>query len=599
MQNNSQHGMIKASILSVVRTETGRASTTGRLIGPSLCCMQPFRMTQFDPSPRSSKRRKLATIGADSAKAKASSSPYRGVAKAVSSISRRLLKPADSEDELAQRHLSPNVQDSAYASKEASSIGEDTTRPVSSQEVEQSAEASESADELAYPEITVTPTKSQRSGVRPKQKSTKSARERVIASSDVERSENTLAQTRSSSRERKRPKRFPTNWEDKSKPALPRDIPTPNRKGNRASRKTAVFDQETEEDFGFRDPDKSASKSFERPVPGGKLFASYKAQDEVDENVHQMPQEWMNGENREAALLEEQPIPDVPELPVLDATTLLDSSPVAADSRLDAAKFLVLSRLSGQSFTPLTNLEVEYSKLQSLLSATVKAGEGNSILLLGSRGVGKTCLVETVIANLGTECTEDFHVIRLNGLLQTDDKLALREIWRQLGREMRVEEDETAQVITYADTMSSLLYLLSHPEELAETLGPDALSRTTKSVVFVLDEFDLFTIHPRQTLLYNLFDIAQARKAPIAVIGCTARVDVSENLEKRVKSRFSHRWIHLPLAKSFSAFEEIARAALLLRETETTHIGQGISRKLRIDWNAFIEVCRIFLRVMV
>jgi Cdc6-like AAA superfamily ATPase len=44
-------------------------------------------------------------------------------------------------------------------------------------------------------------------------------------------------------------------------------------------------------------------------------------------------------------------------------------------------------------------------------------------------------------------------------------------------------------------------------------------------VVFILDEFDLFTTHSRQTLLYNLFDIAQARKAPIVVLGLTARMD--------------------------------------------------------------------------
>jgi origin recognition complex subunit 4 len=154
---------------------------------------------------------------------------------------------------------------------------------------------------------------------------------------------------------------------------------------------------------------------------------------------------------------------------------------------------------------------------------------------------------------------------------------------------MRIEEDETAQVSSYADTMASLLHLLSHPEELAEMLDPDAPARTTKSVVFVLDEFDLFITYPRQTLLYNLFDIAQARKAPIAVIGSSARVDNSDNLEKRAKSRFSHRWIHLSKAKSFRAFEEIAKAALLLREQDQHRGGPRISKKMRSDWNAFIE----------
>ena len=36
---------------------------------------------------------------------------------------------------------------------------------------------------------------------------------------------------------------------------------------------------------------------------------------------------------------------------------------------------------------------------------------------------------------------DQFHVVRLNGFIHTDDKLALREIWRQLGKEMEVEDE--------------------------------------------------------------------------------------------------------------------------------------------------------------
>ena len=53
----------------------------------------------------------------------------------------------------------------------------------------------------------------------------------------------------------------------------------------------------------------------------------------------------------------------------------------------------------------------------------------------------------------------------------------------------------------------------------------------------ILEEFDLFTQHKNQTLLYNLFDITQASKAPLTVVGVTRRLDVMELFEKRVKSR--------------------------------------------------------------
>jgi hypothetical protein len=50
-------------------------------------------------------------------------------------------------------------------------------------------------------------------------------------------------------------------------------------------------------------------------------------------------------------------------------------------------------------------------------------------------------LLENIIADLSKDHGRDFHVVRLNGFIHTDDKLALREIWRQLGKEMQVEDD--------------------------------------------------------------------------------------------------------------------------------------------------------------
>ena len=35
-------------------------------------------------------------------------------------------------------------------------------------------------------------------------------------------------------------------------------------------------------------------------------------------------------------------------------------------------------------------------------------------------------------------------------------------------------------------------------------------SQSSKSVIFILDEFDLFCNHKNQSLLYNLFDVAQS-----------------------------------------------------------------------------------------
>lgn len=48
--------------------------------------------------------------------------------------------------------------------------------------------------------------------------------------------------------------------------------------------------------------------------------------------------------------------------------------------------------------------------------------------------------------------------------------------------------------------------------------------KQSKSVLFILDEFDLFSQHRNQTLLYNLFDVAQSAQAPICVVGLTVRM---------------------------------------------------------------------------
>ncbi|KAH1409683.1 hypothetical protein KXV95_005375 [Aspergillus fumigatus] len=253
---------------------------------------------------------------------------------------------------------------------------------------------------------------------------------------------------------------------------------------------------------------------------------------------------------------------------------------------------VLLKKLNGKQLIPLKGLESEYTKVRQLIEQTVTAGEGNSMLLLGSRGCGKTAIVETIISSLKREHMNEFHVVRLNGFLHTDDRLALREMWRQLGRETNTEE-EAGKVSTYADTMAILLALLSHPEELFGPSGNPKAITAAKSIIISLDEFDLFATHPRQTLLYNLFDIAQARKAPIAVLGLTTKVDVTEMLEKRVKSRFSHRYVYVPLPRSFETFSEICFAALNLEDDEKQcffdEVAPGKGNTLLEGWRTYLQ----------
>ncbi|KAJ3493545.1 hypothetical protein NLG97_g4665 [Lecanicillium saksenae] len=269
------------------------------------------------------------------------------------------------------------------------------------------------------------------------------------------------------------------------------------------------------------------------------------------------------------------PTVDVPDIPNLDR-------------HLGAMQRVLLDRCAGRRRIRMFGQDEASDKVRQLIEQTVLAGEGNSMLLIGPRGSGKSTLVENTITDLSQEHRQDFHVVRLNGFIHTDDKLALREIWRQLGKEMQVEDDLLNRS-NYADTMASLLALLSHPSEI---LGQDE-GVTSQAVVFIIDEFDMFATHPRQTLLYNLFDIAQSRKAPIAVLGCTTRMDVVEMLEKRVKSRFSHRYVYLSLAKTLPGYWQVCRQGLMLGEADGSKEGLDVNLKGYAEfqkyWNHKIE----------
>lgn len=204
-----------------------------------------------------------------------------------------------------------------------------------------------------------------------------------------------------------------------------------------------------------------------------------------------------------------------------------------------------------------------FQELSSLLAGTVSRSEGNSCLVLGPRNSGKsrvspnfTCLLyHTYMApklvNQAIDTLPDNPIIvRLSGWAQHNDRLAMREIARQLSEQtggsfMKVDDmviDEDENPFQDADP-SILLPPPSHLPGLISVLP--TLSRPT---IVVLDAFDMFALHARQSLLYCLLDTVQSCRAGngskgVAVIGITTRIDTVNLLEKRVKSRFSGRML--------------------------------------------------------
>lgn len=383
---------------------------------------------------------------------------------------------------------------------------------------------------------------------------------------------------------------------NKTKPAQPKTRPSLDKENDEPAEQRADAADEEEDEAAEEEDDEVCvicSKPDSKP-PNQILFC-----DSCDMAVHQkcygvarIPKgDWLckdcsqqsssgvGVEKRKTTLVAAEDAPDIPNF----------------EQHLRALQRVLLDRLTGRRRIRLRDQDEAYDKTFQLVEQTVLAGEGNSMLVIGARGCGKTTvsswriwsfpdrshtntrvqMVDSVLSDLGREHKNEFHVVRLNGFIHTDDKLALKDMWRQLGKEMEVEDDLIGKTNNYADTLASLLALLSHPSEITGTQE----GITSKSVVFIIDEFDLFATHARQTLLYNLFDIAQARKAPIAVLGLTNRIDVVESLEKRVKSRFSHRYVYLSLAKSLPAYWDICKQGLLVADENAQAEGLDVSLK--------------------
>ncbi|KAI8377566.1 origin recognition complex subunit 4 C-terminus-domain-containing protein [Radiomyces spectabilis] len=252
---------------------------------------------------------------------------------------------------------------------------------------------------------------------------------------------------------------------------------------------------------------------------------------------------------------------DKEQVPSSPKRTRVDDETMNVNQHVQKARSRLLARISERAIPPkLHGLERQYDQLHHLLKQTVTLGESNSCLLIGNRGTGKTMLVRSVLDDLDKMYNRDnnrsFVLVRLNGLTETSDRLALAEISRQILSEQTTGQSERS-FSSFAESFAYILSLLKSG------------SKATLPIIFVLEEFDLFTQHPKQALLYNLFDTVQSAQNPLAVIGLTCRLDTLELLEKRVKSRFSHRQIYLFPPTVFRHFLDIAKDSLSLQVRST------------------------------
>lgn len=148
----------------------------------------------------------------------------------------------------------------------------------------------------------------------------------------------------------------------------------------------------------------------------------------------------------------------------------------------------------------------------------------------------------------------------------------MREVARQLSEQTGQSflSDEDADDIDanaenpFADSSNHAISL-PPPSHLPALIS--VLPTLLRPTIVVLDGFDLFALHPRQSLLYCLLDTVQSCRAGngsrgVAVIGVTTRTDTVNLLEKRVKSRFSGRMLRTAAPRIADQWIDVAEKIL-------------------------------------
>lgn len=219
----------------------------------------------------------------------------------------------------------------------------------------------------------------------------------------------------------------------------------------------------------------------------------------------------------------------------------------------------------------LIGLDFQFEELHKILSGK----SSNSVLLLGPRGSGKTSTLNKVLKNLGTKYIK----IYLNGKKFSEDKRTLKTISRALN--VTVEEEGTS----FAEKFIKIF-------QLVEKRGQN----NNHSIIFIVDEFHLFVEQSNQALVYNLFDIVQSSRNTISVVGLTTRLDIMEGLEKRVKSRFSHRQILFYPPSSLENFNIIIKNALTPKKE--SDVDKNDLMKFTENLDNFISKSENFKRIV-
>jgi Cdc6-like AAA superfamily ATPase len=207
------------------------------------------------------------------------------------------------------------------------------------------------------------------------------------------------------------------------------------------------------------------------------------------------------------------------------------------------------------------------------------AGESVSALLIGPSGCGKSAAVAAALAGL----QDKIIAVELNGNFCSDDRACMREIFWQLVKKMRREDDGELRNITQTGTLSLWI------EKLTRLLKES--TRAGFLVFICLDKFEAFcNCKSKQGLLYNLYDLMHHPELKFVCLGVANTLAATDHLEKRIKSRFQLRRILVRNPVTVEEVISIVTRSLRTGEANLDRQIASILRGLDKDWAAYFNL---------
>ncbi|KAL3661496.1 hypothetical protein V7S43_013256 [Phytophthora oleae] len=194
-------------------------------------------------------------------------------------------------------------------------------------------------------------------------------------------------------------------------------------------------------------------------------------------------------------------------------------------------------------------------QLEQLFQRTVQFGENQSGLLLGAVGSDRRAIVLHAMRDLRSKFG-DFTLVYLNGVILQNELEAFKEFTAQLTRTTAVKHPALSYWNMYGYLRSLLV----------------AKAKARDHVIVVLDALEQFVrenSNAKQLLLYNLLDWLQAKDVKMGVLGITDNYNVVDNLEKRVRSRFSN----LQIVIERPSFAQIRQHLMRMLSLDTFELG--------------------------